>query len=271
MELNLEGTQNAFPDLAALPSAITLFQFCFCFLLPVILSKGESLKNLPKSATEIAPYITLSLVVFGSTCMLSLSVRYVTFPMKVIFKSMKLIPTMLVSSLMQSGRHYGGLDYLAAVLLCVGAAGYGFGEATEGAANGNSSRYVGIMLLTISVCCDAVTPNIQQRLMAAPVLTIHPALSSTVNPSNCFIENSTFHRVTALVVPRGGRLGLSASTLMTNANFVGCLGVLCWMAVTGLLDDVSVMSTAWWKVEKFSHTLRITHTPSAHHRHLGQS
>lgn len=257
MELTLEGIQNDFHELVALPYAITLFQFSFCFILPVILSKGESLKNLPKSGTEIVPYITLSLVVFGSTCLASMSVRYVTYPTKVIFKSTKLIPTMLVSSLMQSDKHYGWFDYLAAILLCAGAAGYGFGETdtttrTSTNNNNNNNSSMGIMLLMISVFCDAFTPNIQQRLMSAvpEATTSHPV---TFSGRRCCVENEILYRLSTMVVPRGGGLGLTASTLMTNANFVGCMGVFCWMAITGLLDDVSVNSPSFVQISVILH------------------
>ena len=67
VELAIEGTQKAFPDLLALPYAMTLFQFSFCFLLPVAISKGETIKKISKSIIAISPYIVLSLVVFSST------------------------------------------------------------------------------------------------------------------------------------------------------------------------------------------------------------
>ena len=67
VELAIEGTQKAFSDLLALPYAMTLFQFSFCFLLPVAISKGETIKKISKSIIAISPYIVLSLVVFSST------------------------------------------------------------------------------------------------------------------------------------------------------------------------------------------------------------
>ena len=85
-------SQNAFPDLLALPYAMTLFQFSFCFLMPVAISKGKTLQNLPTTVIKILPYIVLALVVSSSNVCKSASARYVSFPTKVMFRSTKLIP-----------------------------------------------------------------------------------------------------------------------------------------------------------------------------------
>ena len=239
MELTLEGTQKAFPDLQALPFAVTLVQFSCCFLLPVGWSKGATLKDLPTTKTEIAPYLLLSLCVFGSSCLATMSIRYVSYPTKVVLKSTKLIPTMIVSTLLQNGQRYSKLEYLAACLLCAGAAGYGFGEGKSNKTNNNDASYLGILLLSMSVLSDAFTPNIQQRLMAPPAKTTthehFDAAATTTTPSFASVTQLC-HVLQRVLLPPGG-LGVSASTLMTNANFVGGIGVFCYMAVTGDLMD----------------------------------
>lgn len=75
MELALEGANNAFSGLSALPYAVTFFQFGCCFLLPLVLSRGSSLATFPKTPQASLPYIWLSVVVFGSICLASMSVR----------------------------------------------------------------------------------------------------------------------------------------------------------------------------------------------------
>jgi drug/metabolite transporter (DMT)-like permease len=234
MELILEGTQNAFTDFLGLPYAVTLFQFISCFCLPVVLTQGQTLHKLPSTTKETTPYVALSLVTFGSLCFKSMSVRYVSFPTKVIFKSTKLIPTMVLSTLIQNGERYGRKDYLAATLLCAGAAGYSFGEAKTN--DDKEDSWLGLMLLAISVFCDAFTPNIQQRFMAPPISRPPVPPSSTTSSNN----NTTKSRfdVCSLVLPQGGGgLGLGASTLMSNTNFVGCIGVLLFMTVTHHIHD----------------------------------
>ena len=234
MELALEGANNAFPDLDSLPYAVTMFQFGFCFLLPIVVSKGEALASFPKTPKGCIPYISLSVVVFGSTCLASMSVRYVSYPTKVVFKSTKLIPTMIIATFLHRGSNYSTLDYLAASMLCAGAAGYGW-QGGNAVTRGNS--YTGVTLLLVSVICDAFTPNIQQRLMAPP-----STLSNTADlPCTSIQKNqsTSLHKtIRSLFFPtEDGGLGLSAPALMTNANGVGCMGLLMFMTISGSLVE----------------------------------
>lgn len=241
MELALEGANNEFPDLEALPYAVTLFQFGCCFLMPLVLSRGASLESFPKTLEESLPYVSLSLIVFGSTCLASMSVRYVSYPTKVVLKSAKLIPTMIVATFLQRGSHYSVLDYLAATLLCTGAAGYSWGSGSS--AIRQDTSYIGITLLCISVFCDAFTPNIQQRLMAPPATGVAALPTTTLHNHHHHhgASSSATHRInklsTMFLPPHGGGLGLSASELMTNANGIGCIGLLLFMTISGSLMD----------------------------------
>jgi drug/metabolite transporter (DMT)-like permease len=262
MELALEGAFVTFPHTVnSLPYAVTIFQFACCFGLPVILSQGEALASFPRTLPACVPYISLSVVVLGSTFLASLSVRYVSYPTKVVFKSAKLIPTMIVATLLQQekGSNYTGLDYMAATLLCAGAAGYGWrgGDENDGGGGGgggdslsHSSSYTGVVLLLVSVFCDAFTPNIQQRLMA-PIAVPSLPTASIVGPSHGYPHHeasrplmSLPNKVLALFLPTtnhqghahgGGGLGLSANALMTNANGIGCIGLVVVMTINGSL------------------------------------
>jgi drug/metabolite transporter (DMT)-like permease len=262
MELALEGAFVTFPHTVnSLPYAVTIFQFACCFGLPVILSRGEALASFPRTLPACVPYISLSVVVLGSTFLASLSVRYVSYPTKVVFKSAKLIPTMIVATLLQQekGSNYTGLDYMAATLLCAGAAGYGWrgGEENGGGGDGggdslsHSSSYTGVVLLLVSVFCDAFTPNIQQRLMS-PIAVPSLSTTSIVGPSHGYPHHEVASRplmslpnkVLALFLPTtnhqghahgGGGLGLSATALMTNANGIGCIGLVVVMTINGSL------------------------------------
>ena len=262
MDFTIEGTQNAFPDLSGLPYCMTLFQFSSCFFLPVAISRGKTLKNFPRSIIAISPYIFLSMVVFTSNVCKSASARYVSFPTKVIFRSTKLIPVMIVASMLKidDQRKYGKLDYLAASFLCAGAAGYSLGEHSLNEEKNDS--YFGLLLLTGSVLCDAFTPNIQQWLMnpakaAARVSKMPkpkklPRVSSQTGFMAAFpdiiISDSSIGATRKQVVARRfsredwrflhrGGLGLSATELMTNAYAVGYVGLLAFMVFQGHLGD----------------------------------
>lgn len=245
MELILEGTQNAFADFMGLPYAVTLFQFISCCALPIATTQGHALRQFPTTTSDVIPYIFLSLVAFGSTCFKSLSVRYVSFPTKVIFKSTKLIPTMVISTFFQhyNAQHYGKREYLAAILLCGGAAGYSYGESTKN--DDKQDSHWGLTLLAISVLCDAFIPNLQQRFMAPPA---SPATtpseishSNSTNGSSSDCSTNSICRsmdVCSLILPAGGGgLGLGASVLMCNTNAVGCAGTMLFMFLSGHIHD----------------------------------
>lgn len=217
-ELALEAASTSFPELESLASSVTLFQFGFCFLLPFIVTRGQVCKTFPRSFRATLPYVKLSFLVFGATGLATQSLRYVAYPTKVIFKSAKLIPTMIVSTIFNNGKKYSWLDYFAAFLLCLGAAGYSFsGSGPDGTDNSNS--YFGIGLLTVSIVCDAIVPNIQQQLM-----TSQPQPASVLPRIQGQSEELT------------PTAGLSAQAVMINTNAVGFLMILVFMLINGSLN-----------------------------------
>jgi hypothetical protein len=179
---------------------------------------------------------------------------------------------MIVASILNidKQRKYGRLDFLAALMLCLGAVGYGLGEHSLNYDKNDS--YFGILLLTGSVLCDAFTPNIKQWLMNPttkiqgrdePVVDIDSQgeimtrpktlassslLSLTSTLPDIIIRDSSdgseHKQVIAKRLPRNkprflerGGLGLSATELMTNAYAVGCVGLFAFMTVTGHMGD----------------------------------
>jgi len=212
-ELALEALATSYQRFPHMATSVTLFQFGFCVLLPLSLSLGgggDVIKNFPRKPSEVWVYIKLSAVVYGATACATASLRYegVTYVTKVVFKSAKLIPTMIVGVVMdamaeKSGgkivqkRKYGVWQYGSALLLCLGAAGFCMSpkdlgldyddedgnedegykvaaeltpeeEASEEFIRGSvnlGGHWVGISLLALSVFCDALVPNLQQKLM----------------------------------------------------------------------------------------------------------
>ena len=74
-----------------------------------------------------APYLCLSLMQFAAQTAANHSVHFVDFTVKVVFKASKLLPTMLVSTLMGNARSFTPVEYLAALLLCGGTAMFSHG------------------------------------------------------------------------------------------------------------------------------------------------
>lgn len=126
-----------------------------------------------------APFVLLSALVFVATTVANMSLAYVRYPVKVVFKSSKLIPTMVVSGLMGNSRGFKFLEYVAAGCLCIGAAGfvlYGSSEDDKkhhGSSSNDilghyatlSNTAIGVILLLCSVFADSFVANMQQSLM----------------------------------------------------------------------------------------------------------
>lgn len=222
-ELAMEAASKEFIELPGFANAVTLVQFAFCFLLPLIVTKGKALNRFPTTLSQLLPYVQLSLVVFGATALASQALVYVTYPTKVVFKSAKLIPTMLVSTCWNKAS-YRWIDYIAALLFCVGAAGYSYSSG----GGPERSTWPGLLLLMISVLCDALVPNMQQQFMSRGIPTNGPNIT-ILQPSK------VGDGVGSPLQP------LSPAELMVNVNAVGCFGLFLYMASAGHL--VAVVQT----------------------------
>lgn len=227
-EVALEAASTSFHHLESLASTVTLFQFGFCFLLPLMTSTKEVCRTFPKSWKATLPYVQLSLLVFGATGLATQSLKYVSYPTKVVFKSAKLIPTMIISTCIFRGtnkkKKYGPLDYLAAFLLCIGAAGYSYnsGRSDE---DKQTSLY-GISLLLVSIVCDAFLPNLQEKLMSSHYTNQWLLLHLTHQNANADKQMST-----------NINNGLSAQAIMVNTNAIGFGTILIYMFLSGSLAE----------------------------------
>lgn len=154
--LALEAASTSFSQLESLASAVTLFQFGFCFFLPFITSRGAVMRTFPRTFHQAKPYIKLSFLVFGATGFATESLKYVSYPTKVVFKSAKLIPTMVVATAFDPDKTFSCLQYLSAFLICCGACGYSYDSGGTSNREDLHTSYYGIILLTISIICDAL-------------------------------------------------------------------------------------------------------------------
>lgn len=184
----------------------------------------------------------------------------VTYVTKVVFKSAKLIPTMIVGVVMDARaeragniikkRKYGIWEYGSALLLCVGAAGFcmspkTFEDGEEEVEVDNAAKteedteefiegqmnlgghWIGIGLLTMSVFCDALVPNLQQQLMRGTSNAFDPSLSSKDSDSGdeeseMIPLNNEEEKRPAQPIPHPVTTGgLSSQALMVNTNSIG--------------------------------------------------
>jgi len=105
-------------------------------------------------------YTMLTVVLAATQGCGSAALSYVNMPVKVVMKSSKLIPTMALGLLIIR-RGYSGLEYAAAVMLCAGTALFVLSDANVSP----DFNPIGIVLLSVAVCGDALTVNMQDKLL----------------------------------------------------------------------------------------------------------
>jgi len=156
------------------PQIMTLFEFSSCtlspfveiFILDIRLSRGNPVS-----------FAALSLLVVASMVLATASLAYVSYPVKVVAKSAKLLPTMAVGTLLL-GRRFLSWHYLAAACLCLGLAGFASSDPHASSAGTTS---IGLTLLGCEKiaprCLDSsnTPPRIQDVTSSTPELS--PALS----------------------------------------------------------------------------------------------
>jgi len=117
-----------------------------------------------KDARRAAPlkaYLFLTTCLISSSACSTAALNYINFPTKVIFRSCKLIPTMILSTIMNK-RHFTTGEYLAAFGVCMGL--IFFAAADWQMASDANNNLVGYALITISVIADSILPNAQEKL-----------------------------------------------------------------------------------------------------------
>lgn len=100
---------------------------------------------------------------FTSTTCQFASLWYVSFPTQVVFKSGKIIPTMLVSSLF-NGKPHSWKQYSMAIAITACVIGFSLGMESSTDGHEQSTKLFGIGLLVIFLFCDALTSNGEKRL-----------------------------------------------------------------------------------------------------------
>lgn len=95
---------------------LTLIQFFYYSIFGLI---EINLTNNFKRLIPIKIYLLLAALTLGTMGFSNASLGYLNYPTQVIFKSCKLVPVLIGSILIQ-GKRYKALDFVAAILMCIG-------------------------------------------------------------------------------------------------------------------------------------------------------
>ena len=91
------------------------------------------------------------------------AIHYVSYPVQVLAKSCKLIPTMLVGQIVER-RYYGSAEWMAALLMCTGIVLFHCSMNNNSNDSDNNNSNYGIALLSASLALDGVLGSCQNLL-----------------------------------------------------------------------------------------------------------
>lgn len=120
----------------------------------IVLEPDERHRKAPLTA-----YPLLTACLLSSSALSNWSLNFINFPTKVVFRSSKLIPTMILATVLHKQR-FSMTEYACATAICVGLIMF----AAADWRTTPSFHPVGLLLVTLSVVADAVLPNAQQAV-----------------------------------------------------------------------------------------------------------
>ena len=109
----------------------------------------------------LSAYPPLVLCLLSSSALSNWSLNYINFPTKVVFRSSKLIPTMILASILHK-QIFSMTEYGCATAICAGLVLF----AAADWRTTPSFHPIGLLLVTLSVVADAVLPNAQQAIFS---------------------------------------------------------------------------------------------------------
>lgn len=108
-------------------------------------------------------YPLLTACLFASSSLSNLSLSYINFPTKVVFRSCKLVPTMVIATIVNQ-RVFKSYEYFCALSICAGLVLFAMGDFTL---DPFQFEPIGLLFVSLSVVADAILPNAQEHLFKA--------------------------------------------------------------------------------------------------------
>lgn len=142
----INGVDNVFISL------LTTLSFALCGFVECYVT-GDT-----KRKASLRQYAQLSVFTLGGIFFTNYSLKYLNYPTRVMFKSSKVIPVMVVSVLLQ-GKRYTNIEYLGTFILVLGIVIFTIGDSEV------SPKFdiKGVALISLGVIFDALTSNYEEK------------------------------------------------------------------------------------------------------------
>jgi len=187
-----------------------------------------------KAPLKAYPFLTICLL--SSSALSNMSLNYINFPTKVVFRSCKLVPTMIIATIINK-RTFSSLEYTCGLAICLGLV---FFTAADWKLT-PSFNFFGLILVSLSVIADSILPNLQEKLFDSGSSRLEVTFFS-----NFF----TLIAMTVTTIMSGDLMGIlrlasedaALSLYMVVYTLVAYIAISCYMqivkrfgAVTGVL------------------------------------
>jgi len=253
-----------------LPLLMTSFEFGACSLLPalqLVVAQGPRGFVAPKGVA-MWPVAAIAACLLASLSLGNVALRYVSYPLKVVLKSSKILPAMLMGVAML-GKRYLWPHYAAALMLSAGV--IGCTAADKWVEGGRPSSAMGVCLLLVAVCCDAVSPVLQERLLGGEQLSpaqlmLRTNLLALLGTLAAWILTGEHAALAALPAAEPAHLLLALGAFGCS-SFAGVTFMLALIEVWGSAVGVAVgtlrkvltiwLSFFWWS-KPFSATFAVS-------------
>ncbi|KAF9811234.1 hypothetical protein SFRURICE_002603 [Spodoptera frugiperda] len=150
-----------FLELLFTNSEVSLYITLVQFLITTALSYIESLiRSRIKRKVPLRTYALLAGLTLGTMAFSNLALSYLNYPTQLIFKSCKLIPVM-IGSIIILGKRYGFLDYVSAVVMCIGLTMFTLADSQTSP----KFNFIGVIVISLALLCDAIIGNVQEKAM----------------------------------------------------------------------------------------------------------
>lgn len=199
---------------------------------------GETARKSPLST-----YITLCFFLMLSSAASNLSLNYINYPVKVVFRSCKIIPTLSIASCLNQKKVYW-FEYLFGALISIGMILF----ATADMRTSPSFSLLGIVLVSLSVISDAFLPNFQGKLPLNLHKTLHLLYISerVFDHGSSRVEVTFYTNILCLVAMTvsffaSGDLQKAAVYAMNDSYAASVLAVYTFLAYIAIFFHMSLV------------------------------
>ncbi len=130
--------------------------------LPSSINKSNSY-NLLKRVAPISSYVMLAACSVGTVGLSNASCDFLTYPTQVLFKSSKILPVMLMGTIILKKKHHT-IEYVCVVAITLGLLMLNISKSSRGHGSTNEDTTFGLILICTALFADALIGNVQEKV-----------------------------------------------------------------------------------------------------------